>query len=102
MSLDVIKEVEIDASGRLLVKPGSERFPYIYREAMEVGWDAEGNFLFSPKPREWSYLHWFAQILEAARTQGCELRVSDETRWSNVAPELAEQMSAHAGEMAKP
>ena len=102
MSLDVIKEVGIDADGRLRVRPGSERFPGIYREAMEVGWDATGNFLFSPKPREWSYLDWFRQILEAARIHGCELRVSDETLWSDIDPELVVQMRAHAGEMWKP
>ena len=99
VSLDVIKEVRIDAGGRLCVGPGSERFPYVYRAAMEVGWDAEGNFLFSPRPREWSYVDWFGQILEAARAQECELRVSDETKWSNVSPELMAQMKAYAGEM---
>jgi hypothetical protein len=99
VSLDVITAVEIDANGRLLVKPGSERFPYIYREAMEVGWDAKGEFLFSPRPREWSYFDWFRQILEAAQAQGCTLRVSDATRWDNVPADLVAQMKAHAGEM---
>jgi hypothetical protein len=99
VSLDIITEVEIDGSGRLLVTPGSERFPYIYREAMEVGWNAEGRFLFSPRPRQWSYLDWFRQILGAARTQGCDLRVSDATQWRNVPADLVAQMKAHAGEM---
>ena len=94
MRLDVISEVGIDAEGRLLVTPGSERFRYIYREAMEVHWDEAGGFLFSPKPREWSYAEWFSQILAAAQMQGCALRVSESTRWRNIPSELMAKMKA--------
>ena len=55
-----------NGGGRLLVRPKVCTFPYIYRAAMEVGWDPDNRALFSPKPREWSYLRWFQQIVAAA------------------------------------
>ena len=97
--MDAILQVEIDAAGRLLVTPESARFPYIYREAMEVHWDDTGGFLFAPKPREWSYLDWFRQILDAAKTQGSELRVSKRTRWINVPADVAAGMRANCVEI---
>jgi hypothetical protein len=33
-------------------------------------WDPWGQFLYSPKPREWSYAKWFQQITAAAGEQG--------------------------------
>lgn len=76
--------------------PQSARFPYVYREAMEVHWDATGNYLFGPRPREWSYIDWFRQILKAASTQGCSLVVAGTTRWSNVPEDLRVEMTALA------
>ena len=93
--MDTIRQVEIDAGGRLLVTPDSVRFPYIYREAMEVHWDDAGAFLFAPTPREWSYADWFRQMLYAARTQGHDLLVSERTRWINVPSDMVSEMSAH-------
>jgi len=93
--VDTIRQVEIDEAGRLLVTPDSTRFPYIYREAMEVHWDDARGFLFAPKPREWSYLDWFRQILEAAKAQGGELRLSERTRWINVPDDVVAEMRAY-------
>jgi hypothetical protein len=100
--VDNIREVEIDAAGRLLITPNAARFPYIYREAMEVHWEESCGYLFSPKPREWSYLDWFRQILEAARTQGCVLRVADDTRWLNIPVDLIAEMQASGGGAGRP
>lgn len=71
MKSDLIEEVRIGADGRLHVKPASARFPQMWREAMEVHWDADAGTLHSPVPREWSYARWFQQILAAAKEQGC-------------------------------
>jgi len=84
MRQDTIARIEIDASGRLHVSPSAEKFPHIYREAMEVHWDAQQSSLYSPPPREWSFPRWFRQIKAAARRQGCELRLVDGTEWKNV------------------
>lgn len=88
MRQDTIARIEIDPSGRLHVSPLAERFPYIYREAMEVHWDARQSSLYSPPPRKWSYTRWFRQIEAAARRQGCELRLVDGTEWKNVGEEV--------------
>ena len=88
MIVDLIEEVGIDPGGRLYVKPFSASFPYIYREAMDVHWDATGGFLHSPVPRERTYFDWFKQILAAAKEQSCELRLSGSTRWKNIPPSL--------------
>ena len=97
MERDSISSVEIDETGRLHVFPWSRVFPYIYREAMEVHWDAERKSLYSPKPREWSYARWFQQILAAAKEQGCLLVLQGDTNWHNVTPgmqaEFAEVIS---------
>ena len=84
MIRDDIAQVKIDEAGRLCVVPASSSFPYIYREAMEVHWDNEGRFLYSPKPREWSYVRWFQQILAAAKEQACVLEVTSATEWSAI------------------
>jgi hypothetical protein len=94
MSSDSVLEVGIDGKGSLYVKPASAEFPYIYREAMEVHWDANRGVLFGPPPRKWSYVDWYRQILSAAKTQGHLLQVTDDTRWSNIPDPLIQEMKA--------
>lgn len=57
---------------------------------MEVHWDAKDNFLYSSVPREWTYLDWFKQIINAAQEQDCNLVLSNTTEWSDV-PEPLKQ-----------
>ena len=97
MKRDTIAQVEIDGEGRLHVTPTVHSFPYIYREAMEVHWDAESGSLHSPKPREWSYSRWFQQLLTAAAVQGCELHLAADTRWLNIDPGLKAELLQVAG-----
>jgi hypothetical protein len=84
MRQDTIAKIEIDAEGKLYIVPVSSSFPYIYREAMEVRWDAERRSLYSPKPRDWSYCRWLQQIVAAAREQGVSLSFSPTTEWLNI------------------
>jgi hypothetical protein len=88
MEKDEILEIAIDQEERLLVKPKSNSFPYMYREAMEVHWDNEGKFLYSPKPKQWRYLDWYIQIIKAAKEQTCLLTITDNTEWVNIPEEL--------------
>ena len=88
MRTDTIEAVGIDEGGSLWVKPAAATFPLIYREAMEVHWDAERLRLYSPKPRDWSYCAWFTKIKDAAREQGVELQLGPATMWSGIDPEL--------------
>ena len=84
MTKDLIAEISIDREGRLCVRPVSAEFPHIYREAMEVTWDAATRSLRPPVPREWTYEHWLKQIFDAGRQQGVELVIDESTRWSNA------------------
>jgi hypothetical protein len=86
MRQDTIAKIEIDADGKLHIVPATSSFPYIYREAMEVHWDAGRRSLYSPKPRDWSYCRWLQQIIAAAREQGVSLNLSPTTEWLNIDP----------------
>jgi hypothetical protein len=88
MNKDKIKEIGIDELERLYVAPQVETFPYVYREALEVHWDENHKYLYAPKPREWSRLDWFKQIISAAKFQGCILHICDKTAWVNISGEL--------------
>jgi len=95
MTTDEIVEVRIDGDGKLLVCPKVSRFPHIYRAGMEVGWDPDSRTLFSPKPREWSHLHWFRQIVAAAVGEyGIRLVVTPQTRWTDVSDALRTEIEA--------
>lgn len=85
MITDQIRDVEIDADGRLRIRPAEQDLAHIWRAAMEVHWDPDTRTLYSPRPREWSYPRWFRQIVAAARDEyGVTLRLSPETQWLNV------------------
>ena len=96
MTIDKIIEIGIDDKERLFVKPHTERFEFIYRDASGVHWDKTGNFLYTDKPREWTYFDCFRQILLATKGEyGCELKVTSETKWPNISNELKKQIIEH-------
>lgn len=103
MKEDTVARIEIDDAGRLLVVPFSETFPYIWREAMEVNWDPDCSALYAPLPRTWTRSRWLAQIFNAARAQGCELRVTHDTTWVGFEPDVEAELrqTALAGEKAR-
>lgn len=81
---------------RLFIKPEKERFTLIYRTATEDHWDNNGLFLYSPKPREWTYFDWFRQITGVTETEcSCKLILTDETKWTNISNELKRQIIEH-------
>ena len=93
LPIDNISEVGIDDKQRLYVRPEKQTFEYIYRAAAEVGWDNKENFLFSPKPREWTYFEWYRQIIMATKGEyGCQLVLKDKTQWTNIPNELKDQI----------
>ena len=97
MRADPIEEIGIDAAGQLLVKPATQQFLHIWRSGAEVHWNAEHCYLFSPKPREWFYLHWYQHIIEVARDGdggGVDLRLTSATRWINLPDELRQEIQA--------
>ncbi len=95
MHIDNITEIGIDDSGRLYVKPEKEKITMIYRAAMEVHWDTKYEFLYSPKPREWTYLMWYKQIISAALDEyGCKLITTPNTKWISIPDELSQEISS--------
>lgn len=91
---DKIAKVEIDYSGKLHLTPEKSQFPLIYRTATEVHWDNIKKTLYSPKPKEWSYLDWFSHIISVAKTECLtELLLSDETDWINIPEELKREIT---------
>jgi len=89
-----IEQVEIEQQGRLCVTPASGDFEMVYREAMEVYWDRDQRFLFSPIPREMTYPQWFSQIVLAVEYQnGVKLALTEHTRWIGVSESLRAEMS---------
>lgn len=93
MRIDKILEIGIDDKERLFIKPDKERFTLIYRTTTEVHWDNNGHFLYSPKPREWTYFDWFKQIAGVTETEcNCKLILTDQTLWTNISDELKQQI----------
>lgn len=95
MERDEISEIGVDDKGRLYVAPKTKKFPYIYREAMEIHWDENGQFLFAPPPPRAQLAEpvwWFQRILAAAREQSCELLFTEETMWHNVPSEIKKEI----------
>lgn len=85
MDSDTITEVTIDDLGRLCITPKNQKFPHIYRAAIEVNWDAKLGYLHSPKPREWTYLDWYKHIVSGVASEyGCSLRLNQATKWVNI------------------
>lgn len=93
MKTDNIKEIGIDDEGRLFIRPEKEQFHMIWRSATEVHWDNDG-FLYSPKPRDWSYLDWYKHIVAIAEDYGCKLVPTARTRWSSIPDELRNEIVA--------
>jgi len=88
MPKDSIAEIGIDDQERLYIRPSTATFPLIYREGVEVHWDATRRYLHSPKPREWSYLQWFQHIIDTAAI----LYLTPSTVWTNITEELKSEM----------
>jgi hypothetical protein len=90
---DTISEVWVDDAGRLHLKPASKTFPLIYRAAMEVHWDEPSQSLFSPAPREWTYVNWFDQIVAAVKDEyGINLLLTPSTAWRNTPNDLRSEI----------
>ena len=95
MKTDAIVEIGIDATGQLFVRPATQKFLHIWRDAAEVHWDEKGGFLFSPKPRDWSYFDWYRHIIEVAKNGdggGCILEVNGATVRTHIPPALQQQI----------
>jgi hypothetical protein len=93
METDNIIEISIDHLGRLCIKPENKVYTLIWTLAKEVHWDQAGRFLYSPKPREWSYFDWFKHITTVSKEEcHCSLLLTEDTLWINIPLSLKEQI----------
>ena len=92
MATDDIAEIGIDDEQRLFVRPATATFPHIYREALDVHWDAARRHLHSPMPREWTHLQWFQHIIGAAAIHSHDLRITPATLWTNIPAGLRDEI----------
>lgn len=94
MNEEPVSEVGIDEQGSLYLRPLNTSFEYIYRAGKEVQWGPERKLLVGPKPKEWSYVRWFEQIIAAAAEEyGVRLTLTPATVWSNVPTDLRAAIS---------
>jgi len=85
-----IADVFVDEQQKLCVRPElPHNFAHIFRSAMEVHWCDATRCLYSPVPREWSYLRWYEQIVSAVLGEyGVRLSTTDKTTFHNVPDEV--------------
>jgi hypothetical protein len=89
LSQDNISTIFIDKNGRLCIKPATKEFTLIYRSATEVHWDNKERFLYSPKPRELTYLDWYKHIISVISIEcDCKLTIITDTKWIGVPNDL--------------
>jgi hypothetical protein len=94
MITDNITEIGIDSDERLYIIPQNEQFSMIWRSASEVHWNTDLKYLYSPKPREWSYYQWYCHIIDVVKDEyGCALLLDGNTDWNNVPDELRNEIS---------
>jgi hypothetical protein len=97
MNQEPIAVIGIDDEGSIFIVPGREQFPFIYREGMDVHWNAlTAGLCAPPLPRSklWSAPRWFQQIIAAARKQGCELAITPTTKWVNISDDVRQEILA--------
>jgi len=95
MKTDFIKEIKIDQSGQLCIFPEKERFTMIFTLAKEVNWDNVQYYLYSPIPREWSYLEWYKHIVSVAKECNVTLVLNNNTILTNIPASLSNEILAN-------
>ena len=89
MKQDKINRIEIDTEGKMFIYPMESKFPMIYRSAAEIHWDADKNAVYSPAPREWTYLTWFKHIVDLIDKEAdIQLYPTVQTEWVNIPTDL--------------
>jgi hypothetical protein len=104
MSVISIAAVELDGSGRLLVRPDTTdtgSFDFIYRAGTGVRWSSSDKAFLPDDVRGGSLARWFEIILSAVRDElGYELRLADTTEWASVPAQARLEIEACAARVA--
>ena len=86
--MEDIVEIGIDNKEQLYIKPSTSSFPMIYRETAGVNWDQARKVVFGQPNREWGYPKWFTHICNLVSQAGCQLQLTETTKWVNVSNEI--------------
>ena len=91
-----IAAIEIDHSGRLLVRPETHDFAlyeYVYREANGLRWDGASQAFYAYEPARWDHERLIRHIAATVRVAfGEQLCITAHTAWVGVAPELEQRL----------
>ena len=93
MRAETIAAVWIDDGGSLWVKPATATFPYIYREAMEVPWDAERLCLSAPSRASGRTCGGSSRLEMPRASKASSWRSGQTTSWAGIDPELRQAMT---------
>ena len=93
---ELIAEVTMEETGRLLLKPAETLFDDLHMAgAWGFRWDAPKRSLAIPTPREWSYRDWFEHVVTIIRQQyGVHLKVGPLTQWAAVPSTVRDEIEA--------
>lgn len=96
MNERAITSIEVDHSGRLLVRPEAETgalYEHIYREANGLRWDGEQHAFCAYEPARWGHEELLRHIAGTVRSSFDEqLSITAQTAWVGVAPELERKL----------
>jgi hypothetical protein len=95
---ELITEVTLDKTGRLLLKPAETLFDDLHMAgAWGFRWDAPTQSLAIPPPREWSYRDWFEHVSKIIGSQyGVQLKLGPQTQWKAVPSSVRDEIEAAA------
>ena len=92
----IVTAIEVDDSGRLLVRPAAETgTPYerVYREANGLRWDKEERAFCAYEPTRWTHEELLQHIVATVRSAFDErLCITARTAWNGMSPELENKL----------
>jgi hypothetical protein len=92
MPTDEVAEIGLDGESGLYVRTTSNEYPYIYRMASGVRWDAGRRCITIRVDSRLPCADWFRLIWQgAAQEYGVRLQLGEATEWTNV--ELADRQA---------
>lgn len=96
MTERAITAIEVDHSGRLLVRPSAQAgslYEHVYREANGLRWDKQQHAFWAYEPARWGHEELLLRI--AATVRGAfdeQLSITAQTAWVGVPPELERKL----------
>jgi hypothetical protein len=86
-----IREIALDATGRLMVRPShaDSSFQFIYRAGNGLRWEPSSGSFVAAEPLRWKAPELLPHILSTVRDElGVKLQLTAQTQWVNVPDEL--------------